>query len=160
MYDVRALANFVLDRADKMGRPVSNLALNKLVFFIYQHFLVTRGQVLTEARIEAWEHGPVFREIYHAFKSSGSLAITGRATSFDFETREMKCASAEFEKSDIEGIEEVLAHYIGFDALQLREISHECGGAWDKIWNSEDPNPGMIISNSVILESAREGNLQ
>lgn len=160
MYDVRALGNWVLDRADQMGRPVSNLALNKLVYFIYQYFLITRGQILTQARIEAWEHGPVFREIYHSFKGSGSSAITGRASAFDVETKQMICATAKFEDSDIVALEEALNRYIGFDALQLREISHERGGPWDRVWNSNEPNPGMIISDSIILESVRERSLQ
>lgn len=160
MYDVRALGNWILDRADQLGRPVSNLALNKLIYFIYQHFLSTRGQVLTQARIEAWEHGPVFREIYHTFKACGSAPITGRAFAFDVETRSMVRASASFDECDLAELEEVLNRYIGFDALQLREISHERGGPWDKVWHGKEPNPGLVISDSIILESVRERTLQ
>ena len=157
MYDIRALANWVLDRAQLFGRPISNLSLNKILYFMYFHFLAENGQVLTAARIEAWEHGPVFREIYHEFKMNANAHIVARAETFDITTRTMKIACEPFADSDVEYMEDILNRYIQFDALQLRELSHEQGGAWDRVWNGEHkPNPGMVISNEIILLAARE----
>lgn len=38
-YDVRAIANLVLDLAEERGRAISNLSINKIVFFLHAYFL-------------------------------------------------------------------------------------------------------------------------
>lgn len=81
-YSVRGIANWILDEADARKLPVTNMALNKLTYFLYESYLINFGAVVTKARIEAWEHGPVFREIYQAFKKYGDKPIKGRATFF------------------------------------------------------------------------------
>src|SRR5690349_9248551 len=82
-YDVRGVANFVLDRAAKSGVPVTNLSLNKIVYFLHQAFLENYKLPLVSAKIEAWEHGPVFRELYHQFKNFGAGRITTKAKKID-----------------------------------------------------------------------------
>jgi uncharacterized phage-associated protein len=157
VYDVRSLANWVLDSAEKAGRPVSNMALNKLLYFIYFHLLVENGVIITEARIEAWEHGPVFREVYHGFKSYGNKPITGRVEQFDIESRRMKTSRQDLSPDDAAEIGRILEKYIWLDAHQLREISHLPGGPWYHVWyHEEDTNPGMVISDQHILRFAAQ----
>ena len=79
MFDVRAVANLVLDVAQSRDIDVTNMALNKIVFFVHSDYLVENGRPLVGAKIEAWKHGPVFREIYHEFKDWDDLPIRGRA---------------------------------------------------------------------------------
>lgn len=38
-YDVRAIANVVLDRAEHLGISVTNLSINKILYFAHGHFL-------------------------------------------------------------------------------------------------------------------------
>jgi len=95
--DVRAIANLVLERADALHIDVSNMALNKIVYFVHCDHLVERHAPLVSAKIEAWKHGPVFREIYHEFKSWDDSPIKGRATRVDPNTGEVARAT---ERSD------------------------------------------------------------
>lgn len=155
VYDVRGLANWVLDVADETGRPISNMALNKLLYFIYFHLLVENGLIITEARIEAWEHGPVFREVYHAFKYFGNKKITGRVEEFDIQSRRMTISRQDISVDDAAEMKRILEKYIWLDAHQLREISHLPGGPWCQVWHhEEDTNPGMVISDQHILRYA------
>lgn len=66
--DVRSIANFVLDLAEVQGVGVSNLSINKIVYFLHANFLAKFDEPLVSAKIEAWDYGPVFRELYREFK--------------------------------------------------------------------------------------------
>jgi uncharacterized phage-associated protein len=154
VYDVRSIANWVLDQADERERPLSNMALNKIVYFIVEKALIERGELLTAAKIEAWEHGPVFREIYHSFKHHGDAPITSRASRFDTATRSMLIASEDFGPIDEQLFNEALNAYIHLSAAQLRALSHQAGSPWDRVWWHEGRfNPGMEISIDTIHES-------
>jgi uncharacterized phage-associated protein len=154
MYDVRSIANWVLDRADAAVADLSNMALNKIVYFIIEKALVERGELLTAAKIEAWEHGPVIREIYHAFKIHGDGPITSRALRFDPSTRSMMEARDVFGDQDTGLFEDALSAYLHLTAAQLRALSHQPGSPWHRVWwHDGHINPGMEISIDTIHES-------
>lgn len=152
VYSVRSLANWLLDYAEANGHRLSNMALNKLIYFAYEHALVTYGRKLTNAKIEAWDHGPVFREVYHDFKRFGAAPIAGRAKAYDPQTDALVVASPEIDPDDQEIIKEAIQDLVRLPASTLRDISHARGGPWDLTWNhAGDVNPGMHISDDLIV---------
>lgn len=154
MYDVRAIANWFLDKADEHHIDLTNMALNKLVYFALENGLIANGLMITKAKIEAWEHGPVFREIYHEFKQCGSKAIKNKARKFDVKTRSMKEAKEEFTQEVFDILNKTFSDYGHLTASQLRAISHQTGGAWDTVWWHEGKiNPGMEITRECIERS-------
>lgn len=156
MIDVRVIANLVLDRADQLSVGVSNMALNKIVYFVHCDFLLETGDPLVTAKIEAWQHGPVFRELYHEFKKWDKHDIQSRAQKVDPFTGEVAVASATFGKDELEKIGKLIDRYIYFSAAHLRALSHREGGPWDRVWDhSGRANPGMRISNEMIREFYR-----
>lgn len=156
-YDVRAIANWFLTRGEVIGRRYSNLALNKLVYFAIERSLVDRNILLTPARIEAWSHGPVFREVYQSFQSFAEKSITSRATKFSAKDRAMIPASENFDSSDETFFEEIINSFGKLSASHLREISHATGSPWDAVWHYHgQSNPGMEITSAIILEYAPE----
>jgi uncharacterized phage-associated protein len=153
MFDVRAIANFVLDQADNRQFEVTNMALNKIVYFVHCDFLLEKKFPLVGAKIEAWQHGPVFREVYHEFKQWNDSPIFGRATKINVETGEVAKATADFDAELSCYLASLVDRYIGFTASQLRAISHRDGGPWAKVWGHDGrSNPGMKISNELIIE--------
>lgn len=161
MSDVRAIANLVLDRADRLGLDVSNMALNKIVYFVHCDHLVERGEPLVGAKIEAWKHGPVFREIYHQFKTWEDCPIKARATKVDPITGEVVLAQLARSESDEKFLTDLIDRYIRFSAAHLRAISHLNGGPWHVVWGHDGAaNPGMHISNQIIRESYSAGRRQ
>jgi uncharacterized phage-associated protein len=154
MHDVRAIANWVLDVADRQQIILSNMSINKLVYFIVERFLVKHGELITDAKIEAWQHGPVFRELYQSFKPFGDGPITSRARSFDFMTKSMMVSKAVFSNEDEQLMQTTLDQYLGLSASHLRALSHRENGPWHKVWWHEAKlNPGMEISADTILKS-------
>ena len=153
-YSVKEIANWILDYSESQGEQLTNMALNKLVFFAYEYSLVKTGRKLTSAKIEAWDHGPVFREVYSAFKKYGADPITDRATRYNTETNSVQIVIPSIALSDETVIIEAIKPLIRLPAFILRELSHDVAGAWAKVWNhGSSSNPGMEITDAIILES-------
>jgi uncharacterized phage-associated protein len=150
-YGIRELANWILDFADSRSLAVTNMSLNKLLYFAYEHALIAHGRKLTQAKIEAWEHGPVFREVYKSFNEFGNKPITSRASKFNPATGAVETASPHLLPRDAEIVMEAIANIIHLPASVLREISHADAGPWAATWYHEQTtNPGMQISDEVI----------
>ena len=129
------------------------MALNKLVFFAYERALVQKGVVLTNAKIEAWEHGPVFREIYQAFKKFDDKPIASRVSFFSPQTGEVELSKVDLAEEDAALLRDALRPLIPKSASRLRELSHVEGGAWHQVWAYDGhANPGMEITPDVILK--------
>ena len=153
MIDVRALANVILDKAEARAINVTNMALNKIAYFVHCDYLIERSRPLVGAKIEAWQHGPVFREIYHEFKRWGDDPIQSRATRIDPATGEVILAEADLNPDELHLIDELIDRYVRFTAAHLRAISHIEGGPWHRVWGHDGrTNPGMKISNDLIRE--------
>jgi uncharacterized phage-associated protein len=151
MIDVRALANLVLDEADAQGVAVTNMALNKVCYFVHCDYLIEKSDPLVRAKIEAWTHGPVFREVYHAFKRWGDEPIRSRATKVDATTGEVVIAHVAFGLDEAHFIKTLINRYVRFSAAYLRAISHVDGGPWHKVWGHDGrSNPGMRITDDLI----------
>lgn len=150
-YDVRAIANFVLDLAEERGQTLSNLSINKIVFFLHAYFLAQFDRPLVSAKIEAWKYGPVFRELYREFKIFEDGPILERAYRISPEsgTKELcQCVLPENEKIFLE---EFGRKFVSLSASALVSISHEAGSPWDQVWNHVSPvNASMHISDDII----------
>lgn len=153
-YSVRGLANWILDYADELGLPITNMALNKLIFFAYEESLARLNVMLTNAKIEAWEHGPVFREVYQAFKDNGDRPIRNRAAFFSPTTMTVETSTVTLSRADEAVLKAVLAPLMPLSAARLRHRSHVEGGAWHRVWWYQGhANPGMEITPDQILSS-------
>lgn len=53
--DGRAIANFVLDYCEKHARPVTNLSLQKIIYFCHVWSLVKLQKPLVKQQFEAWQ---------------------------------------------------------------------------------------------------------
>jgi uncharacterized phage-associated protein len=148
---VRALANWILDYADRLGESVSNMSLNKLIYFTYEEILKTENSILTNAKIEAWQHGPVFREVYHSFKAHDDRPIKSRAKFFDISSERATVVKYHFDEEFQSFLEAFLKPLIPLTASRLRAMSHEVGGAWHSVWMHDGhANPGMEITAEIV----------
>lgn len=150
-YDVRGVANFVLDLAEKDGLSVTNLTINKVVFFLHAYFLVRFGRPLVSAKVEAWDYGPVFRELYREFKTFGDQPIVGRAHRINPEHGRREICQCEFSEDEKRFLERLGRQYVKLSPGALVAMSHEKGGPWDQVWNHVTRvNASMSISDEVI----------
>lgn len=54
---------------------ISNLKLQKLLYYAQGCYLALRNTALFNEKILAWKHGPAINEIYQKYKSNGSSGI-------------------------------------------------------------------------------------
>lgn len=152
-YDGNSVANFVLDFCASRKRPVTNLALQKIVYFCHVWSLIEQEKPLVSHRFEAWQHGPVLQYLYHQFKSYDRLPITGRATRLDRTSGDRKTAEYSFDTTTTDLLSRVVDFYSQLTAGHLVELSHERGGPWDHVWNHGGKvNPGMQIDDRLIVD--------
>lgn len=152
-YDARSVANLVLDQADKRNMGITNMALNKIVYFAHAWFLVGFGRPLIGQKFEAWQHGPLVQDIYHSFKTFGDKPISSRAKRLDRTTAQYVLCEQFFLQNELALLLPVINHYSPIPASKLRNMAHIAGGPWDRVWNHEGPsNPGMVIPDSDIVD--------
>ncbi len=153
-YDPRAVANLLLDLADQEGLPISNLALQKLLYFAHGHFLIRTGQPLVQGGFEAWTYGPVHPAVYQAFKAEGDRPVQARAQGRNVMTGEARALSAPLDPQVRRQLLEVLRSYGHLSPGRLVDISHAPRGPWATIVNKAKTSMalGMRIPDSVTLE--------
>lgn len=150
-FDGREIANFVLDRCELRQRPVTNLSLQKLVYFCHAWSLTRFNKPLVRHSFEAWQHGPVLQYLYREFKEFDDRPITSRARKLDPVTGQRRVAEYAFDPTMQAMLEQVVDFYSQLSAFDLVRLTHVNGGPWEKVWHHEGVvNPGMKINDDEI----------
>lgn len=137
-YTAQHIANFFLDAAEAENMPMTQFKLLKLVYIAYGWYLALTGNRLFLESIEAWKHGPVVSSLYYEFKHFRSDPIVGRSEDIDLDTWDT--ISRRIPSSDHKTLlilRKVWAAYRRFSPRDLREKTHEPGGPWAKVYQTE-----------------------
>ena len=73
--NVKQVAKYYLARASDDGDLITNLKMQKLVYYAYVWTLVNQSDRLFNEPIEAWPNGPVVADLYHDLKQFGAGPI-------------------------------------------------------------------------------------
>lgn len=65
---------------------VSNLTLQKLLYYIQAYTLITTGKTAFDVPIEAWTYGPVVPKVYYAFKKNSDVYTNNSYQDLDANT--------------------------------------------------------------------------
>jgi uncharacterized phage-associated protein len=119
MYDVSYIAKWFLNRdrlTDMLGdsEGISNLKLQKLLYYAQGTFLALKNEKLFKNDLLAWTHGPVVESVYHAYKDFGSRPIEFNENYDD----------SGIDECDKSLLEDVYNSFAGYSAWKLREMSH------------------------------------
>lgn len=154
MYDPRAIANMIVEEGQQVGRPVTNLALQKLLYFAHALFLVERKQPLVSGYFEAWQYGPVHPTVYQAFKGAEDQPITFLATAMNALTGERTRLPNPTDPEIVQHIRRVMMSYGRLTPGRLVDISHAKDAPWHFIVESAKHTVaiGLRISDDVIKE--------
>ncbi len=95
--------------------PITNLKVQKLCYYaqgIYSN--ITKGKKLFKENIEAWQHGPVIRDVYLKYSKRRSGILK---SNLDYD--DLKLSKKEKEVLDF-----VYMNYSQYSAWRLREMTH------------------------------------
>jgi uncharacterized phage-associated protein len=136
LYDVLTISDYILRRCSDEGHTVSNLKLQKLLYFVQAEFLVTTGKPCFREKIVAWDFGPVIPEVYRKFCIFGSAHIPVSAV-----------ANPILSKGTKELIDGIVFTCLPFSSSQLVEITqHQTPwlNAYIKGYGSEITNESIL----------------
>jgi len=130
MYKVEDVSKIIIDtlKCDEEF-TVTNLMLNKLLYFAQAHHLAKFGTPLFEEEIEAWDLGPVISKVYHTYKpySSGSIILTDKV-------------NYDLKGQDLEFLSNLLMKYGEYSANRLVKLTHNNGTPWQTTYDKNNKN--------------------
>lgn len=129
------IADYIICFAHEHHGFISNLKLQKLLYYTQGWYLAINDEPLFEDDFEAWIHGPTIREIYRRYKKYTYKNID--------EEPEMPNLPDE-----IKGfLDEVLEEYFDFDAFTLERMTHR-----ELPWLSARGDLPKDISSKTIID--------
>ncbi len=141
--DALDVANFFIEmtNADDEG-CMTNLKLNKLVYFAQAWSLAKLGRPLFEEDAQAWQHGPVIPSVYRAFSPCGRERISETAGEYD---------DSKYSEEERDLLLDVTEKYCSYSALGLRDLTHKKGSAWSQTYSEAKTNkiPKDLIKEDV-----------
>ena len=134
MISAQEVAKYFLYLAEaKDDEEISNLKLQKLLYYAQGFNLAIFDKVLFQERIMRWAHGPVVPDIYHIYKRYGNAPIPyDEAVSIEL-----------FDTDAQELLQEVYSVYGQFSASALRNMTHH-----EPPWLEAEDN-GVISNGSM-----------
>lgn len=135
------VANYFIRLANETGSYISNLKLQKLVYYAQAWHLAIHGTPLFEEDFEAWVHGPVIPALYQQYRDFGWKPILKDVEQPSF-------------SEDVQNfLQEVAEVYFACDAYELERMTHH-EDPWIK---ARSGIPDDAPSNAIISkESMRE----
>lgn len=112
-YSALEIAKYVINHEHNNGREITNLRLQKLLYFVQAKILVETGNPCFNDKMEAWAYGPVVPIVYDEYKKFGNLPIN--------ESQKL----TEVIDSDIKKyIDEILNYFAATPTFGLVQITH------------------------------------
>lgn len=119
---------------------ITHLKLQKLLYNAQGvHLAITNEKIFSEP-LEAWEHGPVVRNVYDTYCVFGRNQIIIPCT----EENNKIIQKIESDRKAQETLELVYENFSIYTAWQLREMSHVKGGPWDRTPKNQEIDINLI----------------
>ncbi len=120
MYSALNMAKYIIDKCTKDRNPISNLQLQKILYYIQREFL-QQGAMAFSENIEAWQFGPVVPEVYKQYCGFGALPIRMRYV-------------VAIQSSDKNIIDPIIEKKRILNPWDMVSDTHSSGKAWDLIY--------------------------
>lgn len=129
MRKAKSVANYVIAYGMKIGHPVSNLQLQKILYYIQVYFLKKKGIPFFKDEIEAWQFGPVIPTVYYQYAAFGPAPITM-----------FKTPKIDLEQEEKIELEQVVREKIVLSLWDILADIHKKGKAWDMYYKVNERN--------------------
>lgn len=136
-YRALEVARYIITKCSGMGLPVSNLKLQKMLYFLWVDYYKKTGRRLFADEICAWKLGPVVPEVYYEYCQYAGMPIN-------------MCYVSEIDKEDESILDELILKYVGVPASELVSRTHASGTAWDYIFENGKGNRKPIPFDLII----------
>lgn len=142
MYSALEIAKYIVLKCINDKHPISNLQLQKILYYIQKNFLQSKNERAFADDIEAWQFGPVVPNVYYHFCAFGSMSII-----FYLGT-----LLNEINYDDKSSIDAIVEEKRKINVWDLVNDTHKPNGAWAKIYKNGEGNHHVIPINLIQKE--------
>lgn len=136
MHNIFSVVNFII----KTSTGVTNLKLQKVLYYLQLFHLGKYGKPLFENVIEAWSYGPVIPEVYYAFKHYEGDIIRFILPQYDYELDE---ETKNFITKQLRLMDK-------YSPQELVDLTRKVGTPWSTIWGKGEGRFGIIPTNLML----------
>lgn len=133
------IARYVINYCTLIDKPVSELQLQKILYYIQLNYIRHLGYRAFEDEIQAWEYGPVILRVYEEYRGYGATPIC-----LLYENIEDV-----FTKTERALTNRIIEKCINLNPWKLVRKSHNKSGPWKKVYRQGQKNiiPVELIEN-------------
>ena len=120
MYSAMEIAKYIINKCTEENHPISNLQLQKILYYIQRDFLQQGLKAFSED-IEAWQFGPVVPVVYKQYCGFGALPVRMRY-------------AVKIEQDYVKIINPLIEKKRKLNPWDMVSDTHSPGKAWDLIY--------------------------
>jgi uncharacterized phage-associated protein len=140
VHNALQIANLLLQKAKEVGESgelMTNMKLQKMLYYEQGFHLACFGTPLFEEDIEAWQYGPVVPIVYEHYRQYGGEGLEPIETS-----------NVVLDEEEMSIFNQVFEMFNKFSAIGLMNMTHS-----EKPWaNAGTPMRGNIISKEALKD--------
>ncbi len=123
LYNATMVADYIIDKCCIEQKPVSNLKLQKMLYFMWIEYHKRTNKALFLDSFYAWQFGPVVPEVYREYCVYGGRPIN------------IRCKTSIL-GNDVEQLNDIIDQYVDIPVNILVEKTHTPGKPWDRTYKS------------------------
>lgn len=151
-FDPTAVANYIVEYANDTNKGITNLKLQKILFFIQAAFLTENNDSFMDVKFSRWQYGPVAKDVYYNFKDRGAQQIIEKAevlntNDFTFSVPELNEITGEIRAK----LNNYVDNLLSYTARDLVQETHD-----ESIWSDYKEEIFMRIAPDYTNDEIRE----
>lgn len=139
-YSARVIAEKVLKYCIECKKPISNLQLQKILYYIQIGYYKREKSFIIRENFEAWKFGPVIRDVYYDYCENGANEI-----------KNILDTNIEISRRERIIINKIVKEKIKETPWDLVKESHRKDGAWYRVYY-DDNNTEKIIDKDMLIK--------
>lgn len=136
-YDANEISKFIITECFKKNILISNLKLQKMLYFLWIEFWKKTERRLFLDEFCAWQLGPVIPDVYYQYCS-----YAGRPIAEYYDTS--------ITSADDALLAGIVLQYAKLPASRLVNMTHKKDGAWDIVYQNGVGNRNIIPFELII----------
>lgn len=140
------VACILLFEGDKIGRQLTNLDIQKLVYFAHGWHLALSDSPLIDEEVQAWKHGPVIPSLYNQFKTYGFDPIPSS------KVKRMCSDITTLDQTEVSFVQAVFSVYKRYSTFELVRLTHAGETPWDRVIKEYGNARNVVIPDEYMRE--------
>lgn len=142
------LAKYIVSKCTNENKPISNLQLQKILYYIQYGSLKEISECIFYDEIEAWQFGPVVPNVYYYFCNFGAMPINLKFKGYMDIIKDV---------NNIEMVDNILTIRREQNPWEMVKETHKDNSPWTIVFNQGE---GKVISVGIIKEYIKKNGSQ